>query len=240
MAAIKPQGTGLLNAPQYQVPGTVQAPKPIQPVYGGQASAMNPAGPKPANPGMRPMNPAPQPIMAAKPQGMQNPGQPKSTFAPPKKQNLNNNVHFTPISAINMYNMDWVIKARVTKKTQTRQFNSNGKEGKVFSVNLIDAAGTEIGAAFFNDACDQFASKIHEGGVYTFQGGRVQPARASKFNTIKNDNQISFDRDAKIEEVNDDPSIGVAKYSPCRSHSTHLALISCPLTPSIISQWKQP
>lgn len=52
---------------------------------------------------------------------------------------------FMPISSLNTMNPDWIIRARVTKKGQVKTFNKQtGGQGKLFSVDLIDAYGTQI------------------------------------------------------------------------------------------------
>ncbi len=56
----------------------------------------------------------------------------------------------------------WIIKARVTKKSDIRNWSNAKGQGKVFSIELIDSHGTEIQASFFNDACDENFGKLEE------------------------------------------------------------------------------
>jgi len=101
---------------------------------------------------------------------------------------------------------DWKIKARVTKKSDLRQFTTQKGPGKVFSADLIDADGTQIQASFFNDAAEQFFPQIQENKVYLFSNGYVKLAN-KRFTSIKNDYCLNFDKGGDIEEVPEDVSI---------------------------------
>jgi hypothetical protein len=39
-------------------------------------------------------------------------------------------------------------------------------DGHLFSIDIVDAAGTEIRGTFFKDACDKFQPMIETGKVY--------------------------------------------------------------------------
>jgi|JI9StandDraft_1071089.scaffolds.fasta_scaffold144558_1 replication factor A1 len=69
---------------------------------------------------------------------------------------------FTPIKSLNTMNPDWIIRGRVTKKGQVKTFNKQGGggQGKLFSVDLIDAYGDQIQATFFSEAVDKFEPKL--------------------------------------------------------------------------------
>ena len=83
-----------------------------------------------------------------------------------------------PISSLNAYQNKWTIKARVSVKGEMRRWSNARGEGKVFSFDLIDAAGGEIKATAFNDAVDKFHDLIQQGQVYTISKASLKPKRA--------------------------------------------------------------
>lgn len=64
-----------------------------------------------------------------------------------------------PIASLTPYQNKWVIKARVTSKTNIRTWSNARGEGKLFSMDLMDESG-EIRATCFNDACDKYYEMI--------------------------------------------------------------------------------
>lgn len=77
----------------------------------------------------------------------------------------------------------FVIKVRITSKSDLRTFNKQGGmgEGHVFSADLIDKEGNEITASFFGDAAVKFAPILEENAVYIMRNGNVKMVN-SKFN----------------------------------------------------------
>lgn len=53
----------------------------------------------------------------------------------------------------------WVIKVRVTSKSNIRTWSNSRGEGKLFSMDLIDESG-EIRCTAFRDQCDKFYNMI--------------------------------------------------------------------------------
>lgn len=51
---------------------------------------------------------------------------------------------FMPIKALNQFSTDWVIKARLVKKGDLRNWKNAKGEGKLVNVDLIDKEGTLI------------------------------------------------------------------------------------------------
>ena len=49
-----------------------------------------------------------------------------------------------PIKALNQFNTDWCIKARVLKKADMRTYKNAKGEGVILNMDLIDREGTMI------------------------------------------------------------------------------------------------
>ena len=114
--------------------------------------------------------------------------------------------NFTPISALNMYQNRWTIKARVTSKNPIKEWNNARGQGKLFSIALLDSSETDIRATFFKEAVDAFYNLLEVGGVYTFSGGRLKVANA-QWNTCKSNFEVTFDDKANIQKVQDEGNI---------------------------------
>lgn len=72
--------------------------------------------------------------------------------------NLNSSMNTTlshPISSLSPYQNKWVIKVRLTSKSQIRTWNNAKGEGKLFSMDFMDESG-EIRCTAFRDAVDKF------------------------------------------------------------------------------------
>ncbi len=78
---------------------------------------------------------------------------------------------------------------------------SNAKgAGSLFSVDLVDAGGTQIRGTFFKDAVDRFYDFLEVGKVYLVSNGRLKIANKA-FANLANDYEISFDDHAIIRCV---------------------------------------
>uniref|UniRef100_A0A7S2MWW4 Replication protein A subunit n=1 Tax=Helicotheca tamesis TaxID=374047 RepID=A0A7S2MWW4_9STRA len=110
--------------------------------------------------------------------------------------------NITPISALNMYMNRWVIRARVTSKSDIRTWSNARGEGSLFSVELLDSSGQDIRATFFKEAVDKFYHMLEQDRVYTFSGGRLKVANA-QYNTCKSQFEVTFDQNAEIHLDND-------------------------------------
>ncbi|CAE8632762.1 unnamed protein product [Polarella glacialis] len=126
-----------------------------------------------------------------------------------------------PIADLSNYTKGWTIRARVTAKGQIRTFQSKreGSEGgKVFSVDLLDCEGGEIRASLFNNAVDLFGEKLQVGKCFTFSRGTLKIANR-QYSTLNHRYELTFDKDAVVEEVNDDASIDTMKLHICELRS---------------------
>ncbi|XP_075216262.1 replication protein A 70 [Lycorma delicatula] len=107
-----------------------------------------------------------------------------------------------PIAYLSPYQNKWVIKARVTSKTNIRTWSNARGEGKLFSVDLVDESG-EIRLTFFRDQVDQFYDMIEQNKVYYFSRCQLKQAN-KKFSSLNNDYEMTANSDTKIEPCNED------------------------------------
>jgi replication factor A1 len=110
---------------------------------------------------------------------------------------------YDAISSLNPYRNKWTIKARVTKRGDKKTWSNAKGEGCLFSVDLLDAEGTEIRATFWKEAVDMFYEMLAPGSLATFSGGKLKGAN-KQWTTIKNEYELTFDRSATINPVEDD------------------------------------
>lgn len=103
----------------------------------------------------------------------------------------------TPISGLNMYSNRWVIRAKITSKGPMRTWSNAKGEGSLFSVEILDASGTDVKCTFFKEAVDKFYNMLEEGHVYTFSGGRLKVANM-QYNSCKSQFEITFDQNSEI------------------------------------------
>ncbi|MED6147417.1 hypothetical protein PIB30_043809 [Stylosanthes scabra] len=115
-------------------------------------------------------------------------------------------LRIVPIAALNPYQGNWTIKARVTAKGDLRHYSNARGDGKVFSFDLLDADGGEIKATCFNAVADQFYNIIEAGNVYLVSRGSIKPAVKS-FNHLRNDQELTLDMTTTIQPTHDDMSI---------------------------------
>lgn len=117
-----------------------------------------------------------------------------------------------PIKALNTFTRDWIIKARVASKGDKK---ITKKGGSLLKIELVDKFNTSIEGTFFNEAADNFDSKIKENHVYTFANGVVRMAN-KKFTSVRNDFCIVFEKHSQILEKKDDGSICNQAFDFCK------------------------
>ncbi len=119
-----------------------------------------------------------------------------------------------PIRALTTYTERFLIKVRVTAKSDIKTWNKGGNNsGKLFSADLMDGEGEEIRATFFRDAVDKYYDIIEVGGVYYMSNGRVKMANR-KFSAIKNDYEINFGGDVEVTKAQDDSIVAKLVLKP--------------------------
>ncbi|KAL7507216.1 hypothetical protein ACHAXN_005576 [Cyclotella atomus] len=125
------------------------------------------------------------------PYGNKSSGSPIVRTAPTGGQQI------TPISALNMYSNRWVIRAKVTNKSDVRTWQNAKGEGTLFSITLLDSSGYDVKCTFFKESVEKFYDAIEEGKVYTFSGGRLKVANM-QYNNCKSQFEITFDNNSEI------------------------------------------
>ena len=117
-----------------------------------------------------------------------------------------------PIKALNQFNSDWCIKARILKKAPMKNYTNAKGQGCILNVDLIDREGTMIQATAFNETAKKIDEQIQQNEVYTFAGGQIKIAN-KKFTAIKNDYCITFGYETVIEKVQEDRQITTSAFS---------------------------
>ncbi|GAA5841988.1 hypothetical protein JCM11251_001438 [Rhodosporidiobolus azoricus] len=121
----------------------------------------------------------------------------------PGRGNANlNGAPIYPIESLSPYQNKWTIKARVTSKSDIRHWQNQKGEGKLFSVNLVDATG-EIRATGFNAAVDNLYSLLEENKVYLISKARVNIAK-KQFSNLSNEYEIMFENSTEVQLVEND------------------------------------
>jgi replication factor A1 len=113
---------------------------------------------------------------------------------------------FHPIASLNPYQNRWVIKVRVTSKSEIRTWQNKNGEGKLFSIDLLDAQGGKIRATMFKDAVDKFYNIFQQDKVYIISKGVLKIAN-KKFTHIPNEYELTLNSDAEVQYVGEDESI---------------------------------
>ena len=65
-----------------------------------------------------------------------------------------------PIKALNQFNTDWCIKARVLKKAPLRSYRNAKGEGVILNLDLIDREGTMIQATAFGETANKLNEQV--------------------------------------------------------------------------------
>lgn len=93
----------------------------------------------------------------------------------------------------------WIIKARVTNKSNIRTWSNSRGEGKLFSIDLVDESG-EIRCTAFRDLVDKFYDYIQVDKLYYISKCQLKPAN-KQFSTLKNDYEMTMTNETMIQLV---------------------------------------
>ncbi|XP_042354869.1 replication protein A 70 kDa DNA-binding subunit-like [Plectropomus leopardus] len=106
-----------------------------------------------------------------------------------------------PIATLNPYISRWTIKARVTTKSNIRNWSNSRGEGKLFSFEIVDESG-EIRITAFNNEVDKFFPLVEQGKVYYITKGTLKPAN-KQYTTLKNDYEMTLHAQSSIIPCDD-------------------------------------
>jgi replication factor A1 len=164
----QPQPQNSVHAPAYNAPGPVygqnqQNSAPVS-AYGQSSAPAYIAPPQPNytgyNQGGHPQGGHHQDIKPA-PNTYASYG--AANNSAPVVRSRGNDGEIMSINGLNPYQNNWMIKARITAKTDIRRWLNERGEGSLFKIDLLDSSGGEIGACFFKEAVDKFYHILEEG-----------------------------------------------------------------------------
>lgn len=118
-----------------------------------------------------------------------------------------------PISSLHPFQNSWVIKARVTNKSEVRKWVNPKGEGRLFSFDLLDKEGGEIRVTAFKEQCDKFFPLIEVNRVYLISRGQMKVANKAFAGGIKHEYEITLDQNSLVQLCSDDGNINKVQYS---------------------------
>ncbi|XP_014827839.1 PREDICTED: replication protein A 70 kDa DNA-binding subunit-like isoform X2 [Poecilia mexicana] len=112
-----------------------------------------------------------------------------------------------PIATLNPYNNKWTIRARVTNKSNIRNWSNSRGEGKLFSFEVVDESG-EIRITAFNNEVDKFFALLEQGKVYYISKATLKVAN-KQYTTLKNDYEMTLHAHSSIVPCTDGQDVPV-------------------------------
>jgi replication factor A1 len=129
-----------------------------------------------------------------------------SNYAPtPAAPPVMNSSRAMPISALNPYSNKWLIKARVTTKSELKTFDKGNGVTSVFDMTLCDESG-EIRATVWREAADKYFNAVEVGSVYLVARGNLKLANR-KFSTVNNAYEMHLGLETSIQLCEDEASM---------------------------------
>ena len=96
----------------------------------------------------------------------------------------------------------------------------------MFSAHLLDDCGGEIQASFFNEAVDEYESKLQEGKCYTLSRGDIKVANR-QYNTCKHRYELVFEKMCEIKEADDVKTIQTLQLSVVNLRAVQTKAVPC-------------
>jgi replication factor A1 len=93
-----------------------------------------------------------------------------------------------------------------------RTWTKQSGEGKLFSVDLLDAEGGQIRATMFNEAADRLYPIFQQDKVYVISKGQLKLAN-KKFSRVPNEYELTLNNDAEVTFFGDDTAIQSQAFS---------------------------
>lgn len=116
---------------------------------------------------------------------------------------------YTKISDVNPFiSQPWVIKARVSRKSQLRAYQKDGRTQHTFNAVLVDGTGN-ISITFFQEQADLFYEKVQMNKTYEVTPGQVKLAN-KMYNKTEHLYEIHADKETTILPVHAEPEPFVA------------------------------
>lgn len=111
----------------------------------------------------------------------------------------------TPIQALNPYEGNATIKAKIVKKFDMRSFTKNGDTIQILTAELVDKQGCMIQASFWREAAVRCNDLLQEGKVYLISKFKVKPSN-KQYSTVRNDYELHMDNRTEVKESEDQDS----------------------------------
>lgn len=117
-----------------------------------------------------------------------------------------------PILSLSPYQSKWMIRARVTNRSDIKNWDNGRTSGKLFNCTLVDESG-DIKLTGFNDAVDTFYNMLQDGQIVYVSKCAVKPAR-KQYSTTKAEYELTMDQNTQITPCNEQISLPSAIYTP--------------------------
>ncbi|KCV67488.1 hypothetical protein H696_06009 [Fonticula alba] len=126
-------------------------------------------------------------------------GRPAGALNAPPQHGAAGGQTYQPIASISRFLNKWTICGRVTVKSPVKHWSRpDGREGQLFSFNLLDSSG-EIRCTAFNETAEYLNQVIAVGKVFSVSRCRVVDAK-KQFSGLAHNFEISIDNSSDVVE----------------------------------------
>ncbi|XP_043470939.1 replication protein A 70 kDa DNA-binding subunit-like [Leptopilina heterotoma] len=123
-------------------------------------------------------------------------GQNETEIVRASQSSVYQNIYTVPLINLSPYYGKWIIRARVSAKSDIRTWSNARGEGKLFSLDLIDESG-EIRCTGFNDQVDAFYDLFQIESIYYISKCQVKPVN-KRYTTIKHEFELVLGAETSI------------------------------------------